>query len=213
MNDHIVTPQSMTAKHHFAPVSLRTTARLLGACLLASMLAACGTPKGQAGSFSASSFNPVTWFTPYRVDVIQGNFVSREQVAQLRPGLTREQVKSVMGTPLLASLFHADRWDYVFTLQRQGVPNQSYNYTVYFTGDQLVRFEGDVMPSEADFIDQLDTSKRKFGKVPVLEATEAQLKAADKTSASRAATAATSPATIAPQTTEPVNYPPLESPR
>ena len=202
----------MTAKHHFAPVSLRVTAHLVGACLLPFLLAACGTNKDQAGSFNTGSFNPATWFTPYRVDVIQGNFVSREQVEQLRPGLTREQVKSVMGTPLLASLFHADRWDYVFTLQRQGVPSQSYKYTVFFTGDQLVRFEGDAMPSEADFIDKLDTSKRKFGKVPVLEATDEQLKtAADKAAASRKAApaaAATEPAADAV-----TSYPPLESPR
>ena len=202
----------MTAKHHFAPVSLRATARVVGACLLPFLVAACGTAKDQAGSFNTGSFNPVTWITPYRVDVIQGNFVSREQVEQLRPGLTREQVKSVLGTPLLASLFHADRWDYVFTLQRQGVPNQSYKYTVFFTGDQLVRFEGDTMPSEADFIDKLDTSKRKFGKVPVLEATDEQLKAADKSAASRAAAAA-APLVSAPADAAATIYPPLESAR
>lgn len=202
----------MTAKHHFAPVSLRPVALVVGACLLSVLLAACGTAKDQAGSFNTGSFNPVTWITPYRVDVIQGNFVSREQVEQLRPGLTREQVKSVMGTPLLASLFHADRWDYVFTLQRQGAPNQSYKYTVFFTGDQLVRFEGDTMPSEADFIDKLDTSKRKFGKVPVLEATDEQLKtAADKAAASRKDTPA--PVAGAPAADAATSYPPLESAR
>ena len=202
----------MTAKHHFAPVSLRATARVVGACLLPFLLAACGTTKDQAGSFNTGSLNPVNWITPYRVDVIQGNFVSREQVEQLRPGLTREQVKSVMGTPLLASLFHADRWDYVFTLQRQGVPSQSYKYTVFFTGDQLVRFEGDTMPSEADFIDKLDTRKRKFGKVPVLQATDEQLKtAADKAAASRAA--APAPSASGSADAAATTYPPLESAR
>jgi outer membrane protein assembly factor BamE len=200
----------MTAKHHFAPVSLRATARVAGAFALAALLAACGSTKDQAGSFNTGSINPVNWITPYKVDVIQGNFVSREQVEQLRPGLTREQVKSVLGTPLVASLFHNDRWDYVFTLQRQGVPRQSYKYAVFFTGDQLVRFEGDAMPSEADFIDKLDTRKRKFGKVPVLQATDEQLKSADKSAASRSAVA---PPASASADTAPVSYPPLESPR
>lgn len=132
---------------------------------------------------SDSAVNPVNWITPYKVDVIQGNFVSKEQVEQLQAGMTRDQVKAVLGTPLMASLFHADRWDYVFTLKRQGVEPQSFKYTVFFQGDQLVRFEGDSMPSEAEFISTL-SNKRKLGKVPVLEATEEQLKAAEKSKSS-----------------------------
>jgi outer membrane protein assembly factor BamE len=171
------------------------------------VLASCSST---SGGMSGSAINPVNWITPYKVDVIQGNFVSSEQVAQLRPGMTRDQVRSVLGTPLLASLFHTDRWDYVFTLKRQGVAPQSYKYAVFFKGDQLERFEGDTMPSEREFISRLDT-KRKLGKVPVLEATEAQLKAAEKPSASKPATseAATSPP-AGPQTTV---YPPLEGPK
>ena len=207
MTNHIATPPAMPAKHLLAPPVMRASSLVLIVCAL---LAGCSTGRGQAGSFNTGSLNPVKWITPYKVDVIQGNFVSREQVAQLRAGQTRDQVKGLLGTPLMASLFHADRWDYVFTLQRQGVESQSYKYTVYFTGDQLVRFEGDTMPSEADFIEKLD-SKRKFGKVPVLEATEAQMKAADKSSGSRSAVDATAPlVTVAPAA---VVYPPLESAR
>ncbi|MDB5870303.1 MAG: SmpA/OmlA domain protein [Polaromonas sp.] len=159
---------------------------------------------------SDSTANPVNWITPYKMDVIQGNFVSREQVAQLQAGMTRDQVKAVLGTPLMTSLFHADRWDYVFTLKRQGVEPQAFKYTVFFKGDQLERFSGDAMPSEAEFIATL-SGKRKLGNVPVLEATEEQLlKAAEKTApskdASEAADAASAPA--GPQTTV---YPPLES--
>ena len=197
----------MLANHSFDFAPLRPCVLALIACAL---LASCSIGGQQAGSVNTSSINPVNWLTPYKVDVIQGNFVSREQVAQLRPGLTRDQVKSVMGTPLVASMFHADRWDYVFTLQRQGVEKQSYKYTVYFTGDQLVKFEGDTMPSETDFIEKLD-SKRKFGKVPVLEATEEQLKAADKSSGSRASTPAGGD--VAGAVVPPVSYPPLEGAR
>lgn len=206
MPDHIVTPQTMPAKHFTDSASLRKFAFALIACAL---LASCSIGKNQAGSINTSSINPVKWLTPYKVDVIQGNFVSREQVAQLRPGLTRDQVKGVLGTPLVASMFHTDRWDYVFTLQRQGVENQSYKYTVFFTGDQLVKFEGDAMPSETDFIEKLD-NKRKFGKVPMLEATEEQLKAAEKSAGNRSSSPADA---AAPMATGAVSYPPLESVR
>ena len=170
------------------------------------LLASCGT--GITG-VSSSAINPVNWLTPYRADVIQGNFVSAEQVAQLQPGMTRDQVKSVLGTPLLASLFHGDRWDYVFTLKRQGIEPQAFKYTVFFKGDQLERFAGDTKPSEKEFIATL-SNRRKLGKVPVLEATEEQLKAAQTPSASKAAP---EPAGVSvPSGPLPV-YPPLESPR
>jgi outer membrane protein assembly factor BamE len=172
------------------------------ACLV---LASCSS-----STMSSSSINPVNWITPYRVDVIQGNFVSKEQVEQLQAGMTRDQVKAVLGTPLMASLFHADRWDYVFTLKRQGVEPQSFKYTVFFKGDLLERFEGDTMPSEAEFTSTL-TNKRTLGKVPVLQATEEQLKAAEKSSSSSRPESSADSANVpaGPQTT---TYPPLESP-
>ncbi|WP_296904774.1 outer membrane protein assembly factor BamE [Polaromonas sp.] len=165
---------------------------------------------GACSSMSSSSINPVNWITPYKVDVIQGNFVSKEQVEQLRPGLSRDEVKALLGTPLMTSLFHVDRWDYVFTMKRQGVEPQSFKYTVFFKGDQLERFEGDAMPSEAEFVSKL-SNQRKLGKIPPLEASEAQLKAAEKVSAARAdAKPAVASESTSPQTTV---YPPLESPR
>lgn len=155
-----------------------------------------------------SAINPVNWITPYKVDVIQGNFVSKEQVEQLRAGMSRDQVKATLGTPLMASLFHADRWDYVFTLKRQGVESQSYKYTVFFKGDQLERFEGDAMPTEAEFIAKLG-NRRKLGDVPMLEATEEQLNKAAGKPKSEPAPVATS----APASSSPAVYPPLESPK
>ena len=52
--------------------------------------------------------------TPYRMVIQQGNFISQEMVEQLKPGMTKEQVRFVLGTPLVTDIFHADRWDYVF---------------------------------------------------------------------------------------------------
>ena len=197
------------------PENTRTRAHVVLALVACAALTACSSTRDPlTGKTSESKLNPANWITPYRVDVIQGNFVSKEQVEQLRAGMIRDQVKAILGTPLLASLFHADRWDYVFTLRRQGVPSQSFRYTVYFKGDQLERFEGDTMPSETEFIAKLN-SRQQPGKVPVLEATDEQLQAADKESASRAAAAkARSGAAAAPAPAggAAASYPPLESP-
>jgi hypothetical protein len=70
-------------------------------------------------------------------------------------------------------VFHADRWDYVFTFKRQGVEPQLRKLTVFFKGDALERFEGDEMPSEAEFVAR-STAPQGAAKVPVLEATEEQ---------------------------------------
>ncbi len=83
---------------------------------------------------------------------MQGNFVSREQVQALQPGMGRQQVRDILGTPLVTSLFHADRWEYVFTLKRPGEDIQTRKLTVFFQGDTLARFEGDEMPSETEFV-------------------------------------------------------------
>ena len=165
------------------------------------LLTACGS----TGNVSWSK--PETLFgllQPYRVDVVQGNVVTQEVMALIQPGLGRAQVREILGTPLLADPFHADRWDYVFTIRRQGVKPQSFTLNIWFKGDVLDRVTGDDLPSETEFVASLD-SRRKFGKVPPLEATEAQLKSfQDKNTP------------LAPEPTPPaaspdVSYPPLES--
>ena len=127
------------------------------------------------GSLDNASNRIVGVVTPYKVDIVQGNFVSSEQAALLKPGTTRTQVRDILGTPLLMSIFHADRWDYVFTLQRQGLPSQLRKLTVSFKGDWLDRIDTEPMPTEADFVASLD-SGRPTGKVPVLELSEESLK-------------------------------------
>lgn len=143
--------------------------------------------------------------TPYKVEIVQGNFVSREQVAALKPGMSRQQVRDVLGTPLVASVFHADRWDYVFTLKRQGVPAQERKLAVFFKGGVLDRFEGDEMLSESEFVATLD-NKRKDAKVPVLEASQESLKQFSS------AHAAPVPATPSAEPAPAASYPPLEPP-
>jgi outer membrane protein assembly factor BamE len=96
----------------------------------------------------------------YKTDIAQGNFVSKEQVAALKPGMPRLQVADILGTPLLVSIFHADRWEYVFSLKRQGIETPSYKLTVYFKGDELERVDGSNMPTEQEFIDALAGFKK-----------------------------------------------------
>lgn len=164
--------------------------------------------KSMSSGLSDSKINPVNWITPYKIEIVQGNFVSKEQVELLKPGMPRAQVREVLGTPLLASVFHADRWDYVFTLKRQNSEPQALRLTVFFKNDVLERFEGDAMPSETEFVSRLD-SRRKLGKVPVLEMTDEQLKAAEKKPAAASLAPVTPAAPAAPPA---ASYPPLESP-
>lgn len=185
------------------PAPHSRTPRILLAAAVAALLAGCSTGDINSHRIAES-------LTPYKVEVVQGNFISREQVEALQPGMSREQVRAILGTPLVTSLFHGDRWDYVFTMKRQRVDPQQRRLTVYFNGDALARTEGDTMPSEAEFVATLD-NRRKGGKVPVLEATEEQLRAAASkapAAAGPAAPAAATEPTVAPTR----SYPPLEAP-
>jgi outer membrane protein assembly factor BamE len=170
----------------------------------AALVVAATAAAAGCGSFDRMSLGIAGIVSPYKVEVVQGNFVSREQVEALKPGMSRQQVRDVLGTPLVTSLFHADRWDYVFTLKRQGAEPQQRRLTVFFKGESLERFEGDTMPSEAEFVASLD-NKRKGAKVPVLEASEDQLKAFPRTAAS-------APVPAEPAAAPARAYPPLEPP-
>jgi outer membrane protein assembly factor BamE len=87
---------------------------------------------------------------PYRIDIQQGNFVSQEMVSQLQPGMSREQVRALLGTPLLADIFHADRWDYIYLLDRPGKPREQRHLSVFFEDGRLARLGGDVVATPAD---------------------------------------------------------------
>jgi outer membrane protein assembly factor BamE len=97
-------------------------------------------------------------------------------VQVLQAGMSREQVRDILGTPLLTSVFHADRWDYVFTLKRQGQAPQRRHLSVWFKGDQLERFDGDDVPTEQAFVESLQV-QHKAAPVPPLAATSEQLQA------------------------------------
>jgi outer membrane protein assembly factor BamE len=104
---------------------------LLGAASLSLMLGACST-------FPSLGV--------YKLDINQGNYVTQDQVERLKVGMTRSQVKTALGTPLVADAFHANRWDYPYEFRRQGKTLEQRQFTVYFVDDKVARWEGDEMP-------------------------------------------------------------------
>jgi outer membrane protein assembly factor BamE len=163
-------------------------------------LAACSSLGSVGQSFSSVE----SWVKPYKIDIIQGNFVSREQAASLKPGMPRSQVRDLLGTSLMASAFHAERWDYVFTFKGQGKAPQQRRLTVFFKNDLMDRVESDELPSEAEFVASLEPKKRN-SKAPVLQASEESLKDFAEKNAVSAAQALPAVPPIS-------NYPPLEPP-
>ncbi len=108
--------------------------RLLIPVAVCTLLAAC------------SSFNP------YKIDVQQGNVLTQEMVAQLKPGQTREQVRFILGTPLLTDIFHQQRWDYVYSYRKgRNGEVETRQFSVYFDKDnRLERVSGDVAVGDLD---------------------------------------------------------------
>ncbi len=87
-----------------------------------------------------------TIVSPYRIDIQQGNVVSQDMISKLKVGMTRAQVRFALGSPLVVDAFRTDRWDYVFSLQKQGKELERRRVTVIFDEDKLLRIEGDVVP-------------------------------------------------------------------
>ena len=107
--------------------------RIIPPCLLVILISGCGS-----------------WNFPwaYRIAVEQGNVVTPEMVAQLKPGMTRRQVRYVLGTPLLEDSFNRSRWDYIYTLSRGTEQKASNLLTIYFTEDgTLAHFDSSIAPS------------------------------------------------------------------
>ncbi len=105
---------------------------LLAAGALAVLLTGCGT-----------------WGFPgvYRINVEQGNIVTMEMFDQLKPGMTRRQVRYVLGTPLIEDPFHPDRWEYMYMIRNGDTTIAERRLTVFFEDDTLIHFTSSVPPS------------------------------------------------------------------
>jgi outer membrane protein assembly factor BamE len=153
-----------------------TSARAAAFCLAAALLAGCttknplideatakpaATPEIASGVTTTGPTGAqrvLGFLTPYRIDIQQGNFISGEMVAQLKEGMQRpsgvtpEQVRFVLGTPLLTDVFHANRWDYVFRLKKSTGEVISSHVTAYFKDNRLVNIEGGDLPTEKEYL-------------------------------------------------------------
>jgi outer membrane protein assembly factor BamE len=118
----------------------------------------------------------------YKMPVQQGNILTEEMVDRLEPGMTRAQVRYLLGTPLIADMFHTDRWDYIYTFRKgQQKKMERKRLTIWFEDDALVRVDGYLKPNPAralsaeedreivvkvpDYKDQRGIFRRSLGKV------------------------------------------------
>ncbi len=111
---------------------------------------------------ACSSVPEVTSFlTPYRIDVRQGNMVTQEMVAQLKVGQSKDQVRFILGTPLVNDMFHSDRWDYVYRFQpgKHFSEVQQRRLIVFFENGKLARLGGDVV-ADADAVSAKDVAAK-----------------------------------------------------
>jgi outer membrane protein assembly factor BamE len=104
--------------------------RLPASILLALALAGCGS-------------------IVHRIDIQQGNIVAPEAFLKIRNGMTKTEVRNLVGTPLLTDIFHANRWDYYFRNEKRGQLVEQNRFTVYFENEKVVRVEGQPTPSAA----------------------------------------------------------------
>lgn len=144
--------------------------------------------------------------TPYRVEVVQGNVLTKDMVARVKPGMSRAVVRDLLGSPLLTDAFHENRWDYVFTLRRQGAAPQKRLVAAFFEGDKLKSLDVPAdLPDEREFVAAINSFKPS-GPAPKLMLSEAE-RAALPLPKRSAETAPTAP----PEGPAPGRvYPPLE---
>jgi outer membrane protein assembly factor BamE len=166
----------------------------LAVAAVAALLAGCQSLQ--------SNDNFLGVITTYRHEIVQGNVITREQAEAIKPGLNRAQVRDVLGSPLLADLFHANRWDYVFTIRRQGAEPQLRRVVVLFKGDALESIDtGGPLPGEREFVASIDTLKAARS-APALALSDEQIKALPVPAPAPA------PEPVPPAPTR--SYPPLE---
>ncbi|VUD41163.1 Outer membrane protein assembly factor BamE [Thalassocella blandensis] len=101
----------------------------------------------------------------YKVTIQQGNYLEEDMIEKLKPGLTKEQVRYIMGTPLIEDTFNQNQWDYYYNVKLGDEDLRTNHFTVYFENDTLTHWDGDYTPInkqvEKDQQEALDQTKKK----------------------------------------------------
>jgi len=113
--------------------------------ILTLALSGCSLNGNLKDTLKDSLRNPLDKIQPYKLEIPQGNVITQEMVDKLKPGMTRAQVRFVLGTPLVVDAFRTNRWDFVYTLQKGGKTLESRRITILFDGDVLQAVEGNVV--------------------------------------------------------------------
>jgi outer membrane protein assembly factor BamE len=112
--------------------------------------------------------------TAHKIDIQQGNYVTQDMVAKLKPGMSRSQVRFALGTPLVTDPFHPDRWDYVYVLQKKGEVVEKRRIVVVFKDEKLARIDGDVKPAAEGAASPAGASTPDAAKAPPAPAAAAR---------------------------------------
>jgi outer membrane protein assembly factor BamE len=125
----------------------------------------------------ASAFTLGACHVIYKPDVQQGNLLIGKNVSQLKPGLTKQQVVALLGSPSVVSPFNQNQWNYVATMQRRGKTIKERTLTLYFDNDTLVRTDGDFMKETPQ---ELLRESHKYGPLYPTNLTKEQQKELEK---------------------------------
>ncbi|MCA1416887.1 outer membrane protein assembly factor BamE, partial [Bradyrhizobium sp. NBAIM20] len=133
---------------------------LLASLSLLALLGGCSSLPSLDQLPSVAGEKVLGLVTPYRLEVVQGNVLTKELVARVKPGMPKAQVRDLLGSPLLTDVFHEARWDYVFTIRRQGAAPQQRLVVALFDGDRLKSLDvPDDLPTEKEFVASVNTFK------------------------------------------------------
>ena len=131
---------------------------------------ACGASLTAAG---CSSLDEASDYIPdalgqtsimYRINIQQGNVLEQKLVNRLEPGMSKSQVRYIMGSPLLVDVFHQDRWDYYYGMKKGGQARTQQRIALFFEDDRLIRIEGDLKPQQE--IEESELNEARVYSVP-----------------------------------------------